>query len=233
MELQQDAARARVFDVQLFVERKQLKAVAEFRRQVFSAASCRFCFAPLPEDRGVISILDSLAECCGSADCTELAHLLCNKPLPCGHRCCGVRGETECLPCLQQCQQGCPPVPLKQVALFVEKKKRKKEKEKKKKKDDEDSNFNFLSFFSFFFFIFFFPGCVAGQGQRVHDLFYWHSPRGTLCAHGLRPCVPLSLSSPPIHRKIRARDKWGEERKNIKKNPTQEEEEEEGRGQAK
>ena len=41
---------------------------------------------------------------CGSGECKEKIEQACSKTLGCGHPCGGVRGETECLPCL-----ACPP----------------------------------------------------------------------------------------------------------------------------
>ena len=29
--------------------------------------------------------------------------MVCDKTLPCGHACCGVKGEEKCLPCLHGC----------------------------------------------------------------------------------------------------------------------------------
>ena len=33
----------------------------------------------------------------------ERAQTVCEKTLPCGHHCCGVKDEAECLPCLHGC----------------------------------------------------------------------------------------------------------------------------------
>ena len=34
--------------------------------------------------------------------------MVCDKTLPCGHTCCGVKGEEKCLPCLLGCTSGDP-----------------------------------------------------------------------------------------------------------------------------
>lgn len=41
-------------------------------------------------------------EVCRSPDCMDLMTHSCNKILGCGHYCYGVRGETKCLPCLDE-----------------------------------------------------------------------------------------------------------------------------------
>lgn len=38
---------------------------------------------------------------CTGEDCQEKKAHSCNKVLPCGHVCCGIKGESECLPCLE------------------------------------------------------------------------------------------------------------------------------------
>jgi len=42
-----------------------------------------------------------LADVCNSPDCLSRRDIACDRYLPCGHACGGVRGEKECLPCLK------------------------------------------------------------------------------------------------------------------------------------
>jgi hypothetical protein len=43
----------------------------------------------------------SFRQVCGDKECELKVSRACDKVLVCGHFCCGVSGETECLPCLQ------------------------------------------------------------------------------------------------------------------------------------
>ncbi len=45
-------------------------------------------------------MLPAFKEVCRSADCINLMNNSCEKVHPCGHFCCGFRGEKHCLPCL-------------------------------------------------------------------------------------------------------------------------------------
>ena len=59
--------------------------------------SCRFC--------GTTSntSLLSIGSVCTDPECLERSDVVCDKMLPCGHACCGVKGEEKCLPCLYGC----------------------------------------------------------------------------------------------------------------------------------
>ena len=46
----------------------------------------------------------AIGNVCGDPECQERAKNVCQKTLPCGHLCCGVRDEAKCLPCLQGCK---------------------------------------------------------------------------------------------------------------------------------
>ena len=60
--------------------------------------SCRFCGTA--NSSGMLAI----GNVCGDPECQERAKNVCQKTLPCGHLCCGVRDEAKCLPCLQGCK---------------------------------------------------------------------------------------------------------------------------------
>lgn len=59
---------------------------------------CRFCGST--NDTGLLAI----GTVCAEKDCQERAKVICTKTLSCGHPCCGVQGEEECLPCLHGCK---------------------------------------------------------------------------------------------------------------------------------
>ena len=40
---------------------------------------------------------------CADPECQERATNVCDKTLVCGHACCGVKDEGQCLPCLHGC----------------------------------------------------------------------------------------------------------------------------------
>lgn len=93
------------------------------------APNCRFCdgkilgtptldklkpgqLKKVARDRGVnpgeclfkqelISICQFALTICQERECVSKMRSMCNKELGCGHRCCGVKSETSCLPCLE------------------------------------------------------------------------------------------------------------------------------------
>jgi E3 ubiquitin-protein ligase MYCBP2 len=82
----------------------RLQASCEFREKgSLGVDLCRFCGvrlgagnrAPLPAPS------ESLALVCNSEACLEARGASCRKLLVCGHACCGIADEKECLPCLQ------------------------------------------------------------------------------------------------------------------------------------
>jgi E3 ubiquitin-protein ligase MYCBP2 len=88
----------------VLVDRKQMKAVAEFRRAAQSAGhSCRFCSAALVPGDDMEASAVGIEACCTAPDCLALARLACVKKHACGHACCGLRGESACMPCLRGC----------------------------------------------------------------------------------------------------------------------------------
>ena len=70
------------------------------------ARQCRFCHAkltpqntsPIPADR---EYTEALADVCTQEDCVSRQTFCCDKTLPCGCFCSGIRDEEECLPCLK------------------------------------------------------------------------------------------------------------------------------------
>uniref|UniRef100_A0A915PSJ6 RCR-type E3 ubiquitin transferase n=1 Tax=Setaria digitata TaxID=48799 RepID=A0A915PSJ6_9BILA len=58
-----------------------------------TGCGCRFCTAPLRPDQ----LIDGL---CDHEECRHLATFACQRQLPCGHICGGIRDEDACLPCM-------------------------------------------------------------------------------------------------------------------------------------
>ncbi|KAK0411800.1 hypothetical protein QR680_005853 [Steinernema hermaphroditum] len=56
---------------------------------------CRFCTNQLSSEKQM------LRGVCNHEECLKLAETSCKKTHPCGHLCCGIVGEEECLQCLQ------------------------------------------------------------------------------------------------------------------------------------
>lgn len=59
--------------------------------------SCRFCGTTANTS------LLAIGNVCTDPECLERSDVVCDKTLPCGHACCGVKGEEKCLPCLYGC----------------------------------------------------------------------------------------------------------------------------------
>ena len=59
--------------------------------------SCRFCGTTANTS------LLAIGSVCTDPECLERSDVICDKTLPCGHACCGVKGEEKCLPCLNGC----------------------------------------------------------------------------------------------------------------------------------
>ena len=62
--------------------------------------ACRFCGTT--SNTGLLGI----GNVCSDQECQERVRKVCDKTLPCGHFCCGVKGEETCLPCLHGCGSG-------------------------------------------------------------------------------------------------------------------------------
>lgn len=69
-----------------------------------AARKCRFCDEELNSDNTAPGRAPSkaLRDVCNGDDCVARRALSCTKTLACGHACCGVRGERECLPCIHE-----------------------------------------------------------------------------------------------------------------------------------
>ena len=59
--------------------------------------SCRFCGTTANTS------LLAIGSVCTDPECLERSDVVCDKTLPCGHPCCGVKDEEKCLPCLYGC----------------------------------------------------------------------------------------------------------------------------------
>lgn len=87
------------------------KAIVEIKREGQRSAGgdegdmCRFCGCELTAESRQIgdAAFPALEKVCSEEECQEKAKASCTQTLQCGHPCCGVRGETKCLPCLRGC----------------------------------------------------------------------------------------------------------------------------------
>ncbi|KAK9824279.1 hypothetical protein WJX72_009118 [[Myrmecia] bisecta] len=64
-------------------------------------ADSRWCM----EKAELLGLAHHVVTICRSPACQGKLREACTKELPCGHRCGGVRGEEECLPCLEGCSR--------------------------------------------------------------------------------------------------------------------------------
>ncbi|XP_063374022.1 E3 ubiquitin-protein ligase MYCBP2 [Cydia amplana] len=127
IDIHEGCGRAKLFWLLLLVDRRTLKALAEFRGVEACAraepadgapplaGTCRFCGAQ--GNSGLLAI----GNVCADHQCQEHGREACVRVLACGHACGGVRGERACLPCLFGCGAGAgaeagAPVPLRQDA---------------------------------------------------------------------------------------------------------------------
>ncbi|XP_063837952.1 E3 ubiquitin-protein ligase highwire-like [Ostrinia nubilalis] len=125
VDIHEGCGRAKLFWLLLLVDRRTLKALAEFRGmdaaegdelgyagtysrgmdaaegdELGYAGTCRFCGA-----RGSTGLL-AIGNVCADQQCQEHGREACNRVLNCGHMCGGVRCEPLCLPCLAGCGAG-------------------------------------------------------------------------------------------------------------------------------
>ncbi|RVE51528.1 hypothetical protein evm_003798 [Chilo suppressalis] len=120
VDIHEGCGRAKLFWLLLLVDRRTLKALAEFRGmdaieeaavgETGFAGTCRFCCA-----RGSTGLL-AIGNVCADQQCQEHGREACNRVLGCGHMCGGVRCEPQCLPCLFGCGRD---VPLRQDADYM------------------------------------------------------------------------------------------------------------------
>ncbi|XP_048488841.1 E3 ubiquitin-protein ligase MYCBP2 [Plutella xylostella] len=116
IDIHEGCGRAKLFWLLLLVDRRTLKALAEFRVEGHEgvpgvdtfvdmkgglaaglAGTCRFCGA-----RGSSGLL-AIGNVCADQQCQDHGKESCARVLSCGHLCGGVRGEKTCLPCLFGC----------------------------------------------------------------------------------------------------------------------------------
>jgi E3 ubiquitin-protein ligase MYCBP2 len=62
-------------------------------------AICRFCNEKLTQPSP--SMKAAFKDVCRKNECFDLMQASCDKLLPCGHPCCGTKGEKKCMPCLE------------------------------------------------------------------------------------------------------------------------------------
>jgi E3 ubiquitin-protein ligase MYCBP2 len=96
-------ARVKLSLLMVVADTMRWKSVVEFKAVAHGAQECRFCEMPLTAENmapPMARISPALEMCCNQPDCLEARDNSCDKILPCGHPCCGVKGEEKCLPCL-------------------------------------------------------------------------------------------------------------------------------------
>lgn len=72
-------------------------------KEYLKAKKCRFCQTKLKSGQlAPPSSYPALQNCCKSEECIAIREITCEKTLNCSHFCGGGRGETKCLPCLEE-----------------------------------------------------------------------------------------------------------------------------------
>ncbi|RZF32318.1 hypothetical protein LSTR_LSTR001782 [Laodelphax striatellus] len=108
VDLHEGCGRTKLFWALLLADSCTLKALVEFREGGARSAArlpgvvsgvCRFCGAT--GNSGLLAI----GNVCADQECQEHGRNVCTKTLECSHPCSGIRGETQCLPCLHNCAQ--------------------------------------------------------------------------------------------------------------------------------
>jgi hypothetical protein len=99
VELHEGCGRIKLYWTMALADYRTLKGLIEFREASSGGGkgACRFCGTV--SNTGMLSI----GTVCGDPECQERAVTVCDKTLACGHPCSGVKGESECLPCLHGC----------------------------------------------------------------------------------------------------------------------------------
>lgn len=113
VDLHEGCGRTKLFWLMALADSKTLKAMVEFRSEagrskaisLLQTASgqssqtgvCRFCGSS--SNTGLLAI----GNVCSEQECQDYSKTACQKTLPCGHLCGGVRDEATCLPCLHGC----------------------------------------------------------------------------------------------------------------------------------
>ncbi|KAI1288150.1 E3 ubiquitin-protein ligase MYCBP2 [Halotydeus destructor] len=114
VDLHEGCGRTKLFWLMALADSKTLKAMVEFRgennrsklasvvsnaqsQSAMATGTCRFC--GVSGNHGPLAV----GNVCGEAECQEHAANACQKTLPCGHLCGGVKDESHCLACLHGC----------------------------------------------------------------------------------------------------------------------------------
>ncbi|XP_046440285.1 E3 ubiquitin-protein ligase MYCBP2-like isoform X2 [Daphnia pulex] len=129
VDVHEGCGRVKLFWILALSDARNLKSLVEFRHGVTTAvssvyvtaatnesgnyhgsliggvgasSSCRYCSSAIsPSSASLFD--DQTINVCSEPDCVEYSRNACLKTLGCGHPCGGVRGESECLPCLFRC----------------------------------------------------------------------------------------------------------------------------------
>jgi E3 ubiquitin-protein ligase MYCBP2 len=98
VDLHENSGRVKLYWIVALADSKTLKGMVEFRETgTGTGGQCRFCGTS-----SGTSLL-TVGTVCTLEECQERAQTVCEKTLQCGHHCCGVKDEAECLPCLHGC----------------------------------------------------------------------------------------------------------------------------------
>ena len=93
---------ARVFCTNCGADPYHLGKTCEEFKNFQEARKCRFCGQAIRPGEGRENVKPAFNDVCREQDCEDLMSKSCDKMLPCGHHCCGFRGEEQCLPCLHE-----------------------------------------------------------------------------------------------------------------------------------
>jgi hypothetical protein len=81
------------------------KTCEDYKR-FLAAKHCRFCGDVIPPPnkflRAITLTSPATMDVCDKHECVQKRNRICQSVLKCGHACCGIRGEKECLPCIHE-----------------------------------------------------------------------------------------------------------------------------------
>ena len=92
---------ARIFCTSCGADPYHLGKTCEEFKNFQVARKCRFCQNEI-KNAGNKNAKPAFKDVCDQEECVDLMNKSCDKVLPCGHLCCGFRGEEQCLPCLNE-----------------------------------------------------------------------------------------------------------------------------------
>ena len=76
---------------------------------ILKIRNCRYCNRDLTPQSISNTNQKALADICNSTKCQNIAKNACNKLLPCGHSCLGLKNDITCLPCMNEtCSKDIP-----------------------------------------------------------------------------------------------------------------------------